>query len=493
MFTIFYRIIYSIAIAVCGTTNFGRSVRLKRICGTNPPYYSAANCIDYLYFLKYLLELFKACKFIWRHIMSIKELLDERIKEIERFAHDNGNEISYFVMLDILKDRSAKVDDLDIQYAEYILNQLGIRLLPDKNDEDYSSTDETMFVPSDVNITQIPATISNMMERIFHEEYDLEPEFQRNTGLWSDINQSRLIESLMLKIPLPSFYFDATIDDMWVVIDGIQRLTAFRNYLVGVKQNDGTYVKKRFTGLQYLKDFNGKTFDELPRQYIRRIKETNVVVYTVLRGTPDNVVRNIFQRINTGGITLNEQEIRQALYPGVGAELLKELAGCEEFKIATQYAIKPNRMLDREYVLRYIAFVRTDYKTEYKGNIDAFLVNALKTANKLDEISINALKEEFKDIMMLCHEIFGKYAFRKYTVNLKRSPINKALFESWSVCLSELTKPERKLLVTKRELLLREFAQLLDQDDYKIVLKAGDYSSVNKRISILRNFIKRYI
>ena len=82
----------------------------------------------------------------------------------------------------------------------------------------------------------------------------------------------------MLKIPLPAFYFDASREDKWVVIDGVQRLTTFRNYLVGNIQQDGSKVKHEFKGLQYLTDFNGKTFDDLPRQYIRRIKESAIVL-----------------------------------------------------------------------------------------------------------------------------------------------------------------------------------------------------------------------
>ena len=98
----------------------------------------------------------------------------------------------------------------------------------------------------------------------------------------------------MLKIPIPAFYFNAADDDRWVVIDGRQRLTAFQNFLVGEGGE-----KKAFEGLQYLRDFNGFTFDDLPRQYARRIKETPIIAFTVEKGTPDAVVFNIFQRINT--------------------------------------------------------------------------------------------------------------------------------------------------------------------------------------------------
>ncbi len=261
------------------------------------------------------------------------------------------------------------------------------------------------FIPSDVNITQVPTSVSNIMDRLENREFDLTPAFQRHGGLWDEEKQSRLIESLMLKIPLPAFYFDASKEDEWIVIDGLQRLTAFQNYLVGNGQEDGARKKSRFKGMQYLTDFNGKTFDDLPRQYIRRIKESSIVAYTVIQGTPDEVVFNIFQRINTGGIQLNNQEIRQALYSGKGTDLIKELAERKEFREATQFAVKSDRMLDREYALRFLSFTELDYKSEYKGNIDNFLIKGLKKANNFNEQDIMRVTERFVRVMKGCTDI----------------------------------------------------------------------------------------
>ena len=202
------------------------------------------------------------------------------------------------------------------------------------------------------------------MDRLENKEIDLAPVFQRKKDLWDDERQSRLIESLMLRIPIPGFYFDTVREDEWKVIDGLQRLSAFQNYLVGEPKDDSgsdVLVKRKFTGLQYLKDFNGKTFDQLPRQYIRRIKEASVTVYGVQKGTPDNVVYNIFQRINTGGLKLEDQEIRNAMYHGKASELAERLAEDESFLAATQYSVPSERMLDQEYVIRFMAFTELDF------------------------------------------------------------------------------------------------------------------------------------
>ena len=372
---------------------------------------------------------------------------------------------------------------------------MGIKILPLDVDEGYSAEMEEpdKFIPSDVNITQVPTNISNIMERLENQEIDLSPAFQRNSDLWSDEKQSRLIESLMLKIPLPAFYFDASREDNWIVIDGLQRLTAFQNYLVGVTCEDGTLQKRSFTGMQYLTDFNGKTFDELPRQYFRRIKESTIVAYTVTKGTPDEIVFNIFQRINTGGVQLNDQEIRQALYSGRGTELLKKLSEKTEFKEAVQYAVKSERMLDREYVLRFISFTELDYKKEYKGNIDSFLIKGLKKANSFTCEEEERVTRNFLRVMNACKYIFGKYAFRKYNKNFRRGPINKAIFEIWAICFSELNDFQLEKIKNRREEFLNEFGELLQESDFTTLLKAGDPYSYSKRIEKVIALLKEFV
>lgn len=421
--------------------------------------------------------------------------ISNRIKEIEDFAKENDNEISLFVVQDIIKNKTSGIDEDLLNRAIYRLREEGIKILPLDMDEGYmADIDEPdRFIPSDVNITQVPTNISNIMERLENEEYDLTPAFQRHGGLWDEKKQSQLIESLMLKIPLPAFYFDASTEDKWVVIDGLQRLTSFQNYLVGNIQEDGTRKKHCFTGMQYLKDFNDKTFDELPRQYIRRIKESSIVAYTVTKGTPDEVVFNIFQRINTGGIQLNDQEIRQALYSGTGTDLIKELAERKEFKEATQFAVKPDRMLDREYVLRFLSFTELDYKKEYKGNIDNFLIKGLKKANTFSEEDIARVTKQFVRVMNVCKIIFGKYAFRKYNKKFRRGPINKAIFEIWAICFNELDDKQLEEIMMKKNEFVDKFGYLLSETEFTTLLKAGDQYSFLKRIDAVRKFVEEFL
>lgn len=417
--------------------------------------------------------------------------IEERVSQIVDFAESTNREISYEMVLDILQDKGLQVSSEEINMVIEKLEEQGIEIITSA-DEGYDADATGIdFIPAEVNIMQRPINVYNLMERLENDEINLSPDFQRNSNLWTDVKQSRLIESLMLKIPIPAFYFNATVDDEWIVIDGLQRLSAFKNYLVGEGKDK---KKKRFSGLQYLKEFEGLSFDELPRQYIRRIKETVLVAYTVEQGTPDKVVYNIFQRINTGGMILTDQEIRHALYPGYITKLMEKMSKIEEFLIATQHAISSKRMLDQEYVLRYLAFTNLDIKTEYKGNIDEFLIKEMKLVNATYNIrQENKTIAEFKRVMRNCEHVFGRYAFRKYNTNGKRGPINKAIFEIWCILFHKYTDKELAKIIENKEAFRSAFCNLIAKKEFSNALKAGDPNSVSRRIEMALKMMKEFL
>lgn len=425
----------------------------------------------------------------------------EQLQEIRKWAEDNGNQISYLVLQDLLKYEKQPIaeDETAINQIIHELMEHGIHIEPLDEGEGYQaqSAEQDGFIPASVNIAPLTQNVSNLMDRLLNKEIDLNPAFQRRKDIWQNVRQSRLIESLMLRIPIPSLYFDMVNEGEWKVIDGLQRLTAFYNYLIGEEKEteDGRkiLVKRKLEGLQYLKDFNGKTFDELPRQYIRRIKEAQITVFGVQKGTPENVVYNIFQRINTGGLALEAQEIRNAMYHGPATELAKELAEGEEFLEATLFAVKPDRMADQEYVIRFMAFTELDYQTEYRDDIDAFLILAMKKVNGYDDIELKRVSQSFSKAMRYSRAIFGKNAFRKIGDGERRGPINKALFELFSVCFSELEEEQLDKIVTKRELFLSEYAKLFREKEFISALRSGKRTDCIKRINRGREVIKEFI
>lgn len=400
------------------------------------------------------------------------------LEQLLDIARDNQKRISYVMVADMVKGQEPNVTNDTIQEVISILmSDHGITVEPFEEDEDYQvdkpNIPEGYFIPAEVNIRPRPITVDAMIQRLKYDEIDLNPSFQRRGDLWEKEKQSRLIESLMLQIPLPAFYFDATHDSRWVVIDGLQRLSTFQNYMV-----DQSFT---LCGLEYLTELNGLRFEELPRQYYRRVKEAQITVYTVEKGTPEAVVYNIFKRINTGGVTLEPEEIRHALYQGKATVLIEKLAESESFRRATQYAIPTKRMRDYEYITRYLAFTQQKYE-EYKDNIEIFLNNGLKLVNRYSDEEIARIEQTFYAVMNTCHRIFGKYAFRRINANGRRGPINKAIFELWAVCLSPLDQRQLDVLVQKREAVFQAFSQLLSDSGFSLAIKAGDQYSMASRI-----------
>lgn len=410
----------------------------------------------------------------------------EEFEQLIKIANDHQGHISYTMVMDILKEHNKGINLDDVQMVASMLTENNIIVEPFDEAEDYINGTtpqlEGAFVPADVNIRQRSITVDAIIERLKYNEIDLSPGFQRHSDLWSPQQQSRLIESLMLRIPLPAFYFDATNDDRWVVIDGLQRLTAFKKYMVNSKMG--------LSGLEYLTELNDTYFDNLPRPYIRRIKESQLIVYTVEKGTPEAVVYNIFKRINTGGITLEPEEIRHALYRGKATDLVEKLAVSKPFRIATGGTISGQRMLNCEYVTRFLAFTEQDPLKDYQGNIDSFLNNGLKKINRYSEKEIKVLEERFYRVMNACHSIFGKYAFRRIGSDGRRGPMNKAIFELWAICLSPLSQEQLNLLISKREQLTKAFNLLLEKSAFSSAVKAGDKYSVALRISRTREILE---
>jgi hypothetical protein len=342
---------------------------------------------------------------------------------------------------------------------------------PDINDEEIdideeieANNDEVInepFDPTKIRVDTRKMTIDLVLKRIEYDELDLAPDFQRQAGIWTNDAKSRLIESILIRIPLPAFYIDATNDDKWLVIDGLQRLTALKQFIF-----DKTL---RLTGLQYLTELENKKYDELHRKYQRRILETELTLSTIEPGTPPAVKYNIFRRINTGGMPLSPQEIRHALNQGQATKLLADLSQFDEFTKVTKFnkSRKKERMSDREFILGFLAYRIYGYSEYYKSESrDDFFVKTMNHVNqKLSENDLNQIKEKFKKAMKAADDIFGEDAFRKISQKAsRRYPVNQALFEVWSVTLSELEDSQLATLKQRKDDLIKGFTDLVDND-----------------------------
>ena len=315
------------------------------------------------------------------------------------------------------------------------------------------------------------------------------PDFQRKAGIWSDAAQSRLIESMLIRIPLPAFYMDASNEDRWLVVDGLQRLTTVNRFV----------IKKdlKLTGMEFLHHLSGMGFDELPRNFKRRINETQVTVYLIEKDTPPEVKFNIFKRINTGGLPLSFQEIRHALNQGVATQTLKKLAESDTFKKATFYGIRDHRMGAQECVLRFLAFTLRPYTDYRTSDFDGFLNDAMAALNRMYDSKIEGLTASFMRALEASREIFGTYAFRKqYVKNAGRNPINKALFETWTVNLSALNEDQLEELKIKKDELIDHFITLMNDTsgfDSAVSQGTGNVAKVRLRFSKISELIKEVL
>jgi hypothetical protein len=349
---------------------------------------------------------------------------------------------------------------------------------PDFDEENIDSPEPIVdpFDPTKINVVREPMSVFQVLRKIEIGEIKLDPEFQRNI-VWDATRQSRLIESILLKIPLPALYLDAIEPDQWVVVDGLQRLSTLDSYF-----NKKTL---KLTGLEFLgRQFEGLTFDKLPRSSQRDIEETQLTMYIIRPETPPKVKFTIFHRINTGGMVLTAQEIRHATFPGRAPGLLRQMATSEEFKKATLFSVNPKRMDDRECVLRHLAFRITNFKNYPKPDLNDFLGSAMNTLNNASEQTIAKLNNEFKRAMVLSHQLLGPYAFRKFNRRQgSRGPINKALFESWSTAVLDFDEGE---LLSSTEPILAGLEEALATDvDYlkSLSLATGGINPVRKRFT----------
>ncbi|MDX2302910.1 MAG: DUF262 domain-containing protein [Microscillaceae bacterium] len=358
---------------------------------------------------------------------------------------------------------------IDHQYRNDILKSINFKMTPSEiqereievEDDDVSDYE---FEPQDVKITNEPRSLDSIINRIKYSNIDLNPDFQRNAELWSRKIMSRLIESILLRLPLPVFYFDASDDDKWLVVDGLQRLATLQKFVIYADQSSEEYSDRLILdGLKVLKEYNNKDFNELPGSMKRRLNEFQVTVYLIQPGTPEEVKYSIFHRINTGGLKLNPQEIRNALnQKGEAPKYLKDLADSEIFKKVVN--INPKRMKNREIVLRFLAFQVLN-ADDYKGNISIFLDKAMKKINQTNEQELKGLEDKYIKSLKINDKLFGEHSFSK-SISRGKIQFNTALYEVWTFYLTQLNIEEGEKIIQLKTSIIDEFISLLNQKDF---------------------------
>lgn len=361
-------------------------------------------------------------------------------------------------------------------------------------EQEQVDADETLmekpFDPTKINIETKTPSLDTLIKRIERNEIQMDTTtyFQRQDDLWDKTKQSRLIESILIRFPLPAFFFDASDDNNWLVVDGLQRLSSIRNFCVT--------KDLKLTNLEFLTQLNGKGWKDLSGDLKRIIEEAQVVIYKIMPGTPTDVKFNIFKRINTGGLVLEPQEIRHALFQGKPAQFIADLGKNEAFLKATESRIKTHRMLDRDFANRFLAFYLFGYEN-YSPDLDTFMSKAMAKIYNMSQSELDKITHNYSEAMIVAKKIFKEEAFRKIHNEFKRlPPINKALFDALATQLAVLSQPERDALVSKGGVFKKGLYNLLNSDVYfftSVTSSTGDKNRVFHRHNEIKKLIHQTI
>ena len=288
----------------------------------------------------------------------------------------------------------------------------------------------------------------------------LDSDFQRE-AVWDIFQKSELIESILMGLPLPIFYFNEDKKGRLIVIDGRQRLTALFEYL------DNKFSLGK---LKVLPEFFRKRFSDLDIIYQSIIEDYQIQAHVIPPATPDRIKFDIFDRVNRAGTQLNKQEIRNALYQGKSTKLLISLSKTEEFSAATDKAFSKNtRMKDRYIILRYLAFslyfdkelVDDGHNYEYKNDIDDLLGRAMDYLNCCNDEEINIIKNSTIECLKKVYYYLGGNGFRLITDG-RKSPINMNIFECLMYLMTKLPLDNSKIKNNVKSSVIR----MLNDDEF---------------------------
>lgn len=346
---------------------------------------------------------------------------------------------------------------------------------------------ENPLYPAEVKIQRDTFSVRELKTDYEDNILVLAPDFQREF-VWKLKEKSELIESILMGIPLPMIYFFEDDDGVLQVVDGKQRLTSLFQFI------DDEFPLSQ--SLSILRHLVGKRYSELTPAERTKIARHQFVTHTIIPPTPDKIKFDIFERVNRKGSTLNNQEMRNALYQGKSTELLNILSNNEAFLSATDNGISPTRMKDRYMILRFISFYLWKEKVlkdkqgdlvKYTSNIDEFVGKTMYFLNKQDESFINDLSIMFNETMELAYKLRKKDAFRIPNSERKR-PINMALMESLGYLFSKIRNSNNP------EIYLNKINSLLQDKDFitSLTIRIDNTVSVEKRFKKIDEVLEEF-
>ncbi len=301
--------------------------------------------------------------------------------------------------------------------------------------------------------------IEQVLGRIDQGRYVMDPDFQRDF-IWDEAKQSKLIESVLMRIPLPVFYLAEDQQGRRVVVDGLQRLSTFQRFA-----NNDLRLK-----LSDRPDLNRKRFHDLDPKLQDRFGDCNLTLYVIDAKAPDQTRLDIFERVNSG-VPLTRQQMRNCLYMGEATRFLRRESSKGLFIKATGKSLRPAIMRDREFVNRFCAFRIFDLE-DYR-DMDDFLADCLKKMNSEPGL-LPSISGQLETTLGNNLYLFGRHAFRKHEPGQDyRNVINASL---WDVMSTGLSKYPRRIVQQKAGAVREGFYRLMKDDDFLHSITSGTNS-----------------
>lgn len=337
-----------------------------------------------------------------------------------------------------------------------------------------------MEIPHEVrNLTTqaYDKSVSDIVRMIGDKDLILDPDYQRNY-VWDNKKASKLVESIILNVPIPVIYVSEEKDSSWSVIDGLQRLNSLKRFFDG---------KFKLSGLEILYELNKCDIKSLPAKASRMLKNGLLRIVMVTADSNDDIKYDIFMRLNTGAVHLNEQELRNCLYRGKFNTFLQEEAKNPQWLALLGLEEPHKRMSDRELLLRFLALSvnwnrETGEVNGYRGNMKSFM-NGFMKQNQNNSSSLNYFKALCDETIDKVFQVYGVDAFRRLNEDGTVTPINRAIMDA--VMIASIPYGKEALLVKQNEIKDKLFCELNDNTEFRLstLNSTSDTKVIKFRIS----------
>lgn len=320
-------------------------------------------------------------------------------------------------------------------------------------------------------------SVSDIVRMIADKDLVLDPDYQRNY-VWDNKKASKLIESIILNVPIPVIYVSEEKDSTWSVIDGLQRLNSLKRFY------DGRF---KLSGLEILYELNKCDFKSLPSKASKMLKNGLLRIVMITEDSNDDIKYDIFMRLNTGAVHLNEQELRNCLYRGKLNTFIQEEAKNKHWLVMLGLDEPHKRMSDRELLLRFLTLsVNWDRSLGevrgYKGNMKSFM-NAFMKQHQNEAGILNYFKTLCDETIEKVYEVYGVNAFRRVNDDGSVTPINRAIMDA--LMIASIPYDKSLLLAKKDEIQEKLARELNDNTEFRLstLTSTSDTKVMKSRIS----------